>query len=180
MKPIYCFAFIIGLGVFAVSCAKELVGDEFPHGIELPDSVDFGKSLIYRNGELWDYEPRLYNFVNRGDKGRFSIFFFFQQETSLWHQFVISRIPADTGYYEIPSVGFIQVISEDLFGYSYQLKDDVNSFIQLTKIDTIERKVAGTFQVRYVRRSKNGHRLDLGLPKHLLFQGVFYDYYTER
>ena len=79
--------------------------------------------------------------------------------------------------YETASAGITQGFDEDLIGYSYELLDKEDGFIHITHLDTLEMTVKGNFEVKFVRTSKNGNRQDLGLPKYLYFQGVFYENY---
>lgn len=165
------------------SCKKD--NEEFPIGIELPTTIEFGESQIYRNGELIDYERRIYHKTNTIQQD-FSYSFFLKQDIVLWHSFKFNWLPADTGFFkidkpgvmhEVSSTSFTQVISEDLLGYSYDLMDKEDGFIHITHLDTIDMKVKGTFEVKFKRTSKNGNKEDLGLPKYLYFQGIFYDQY---
>ncbi len=174
----------LGFILIGTSCEKD--DEEFPMGVQLPESVEFGKSEIYRNGELLDYERRFFHWKETSVHKHFTYSFFLQQEIDLWHSLVFTWLPADTGFFkvgnpgvmhEIASTGFSQVVDEDLWGYSYELLDKEDGFIHITHLDTLEMTVKGNFEVKFVRTSKNGNRQDLGLPKYLYFQGVFYENY---
>jgi hypothetical protein len=70
-----------------------------------------------------------------------------------------------------------QIINEDVIGYEYKLIDEEEGFFNIENLDTIKHEVKGRFRATFCRTSKNGNK-DLGLPKILLFQGIFYDSYT--
>ena len=94
-------------------------------------------------------------------------------------------LPLETGNFELHEdrilfikalTNFNQVISEDLEGYSYKLIDAEDGFFEVSSIDTVQQIVKGRFEAKFKRTSKNGNK-DLGLPKILLFQGVFHERY---
>jgi len=179
-----CIILFFGFSLIGTSCEKD--DEEFPMGVQIPDSVEFGKSEIYRNGELFDYERRFFHWKRTSVHKDFSYTFFLKQEIDLWHSLTFTWLPADTGFfkidrpgvmYEIASTGFSQVVDEDLPGYKYELLDKENGFIHITHLDTAEMTVKGNFEAKFIRTSKNGNRQDLGLPKFLYFQGVFYENY---
>lgn len=149
----------------------------------LPDDVEFGKSIIFLNGEEVDYLPDFkndtfnhlmnYPFVQTKDQG------------TTKNVFTFDWLPLSTGNFQlttdnIPRVkavtSFGQIIDVDTEGYKYKLVDEEEGFLNIESLDTIKMEVKGRFKAKFCRTSKNGQK-DLGLPEILLFQGVFYDKY---
>jgi hypothetical protein len=173
-NPIYILIYVTAL---FFSCHKS------PKEVDLPTEVDFGKSKIYLNGELMDYLPifthnTIYNKMSYGFK---------QDKTTelILNVFAFGYYPLKTGDFQLSkiiddgdkiSTRFIQVINEDLTGYSYKLMNADEGFFNLESLDTINLTAKGRFRVEFCRTSKNGND-DLGLPKVLLYQGVFFDKY---
>jgi hypothetical protein len=73
---------------------------------------------------------------------------------------------------------FSQYVSEDLIGYKYKLEDADEGFLDVEQLDSIQQVVKGRFKVKFKLTSRNGNK-DLGLPKILLFQGVFHEQYKK-
>jgi hypothetical protein len=99
--------------------------------------------------------------------------------------FGFAWLPLSTGNFELhnedilyvkANTNFSQIIAEDLEGYSYKLEDPEEGFLEVQELDTIQKIAKGRFKAKFKRTSKNGNK-DLGLPKILLFQGVFHDRY---
>jgi len=174
------FLLIIGAIMLAISCDK---GELNPPEAVLPDEVALGESEIYLNGELKEgyqhdfkyievYQTMNYGFIERPQALLVNIFGF-------------SWLPLEAGDFAlhtepIPFIkaktSFSQVVDEDLEGYSYELMDADEGFFHVEYLDTVNQEVKGRFKAKFKRTSKNGNG-DLGLPKVLLFQGVFHENY---
>ncbi len=152
--------------------------------IELPDSIEFDRTIVYLNGKEVNYAPiftyyPVYNLINY----RFS-----QQVGDIVNDFGFSWLPLEEGEYTLhtdtkPQVdkagsSFGQTFDEDINGYSYKLEESVNGFFNVEHLDSINQTVRGRFKVAFCRTSTNGNG-DLGLPEHLLFQGVFNTKYSK-
>lgn len=165
--------------IVSVSCEKSTILPE----IEIDHNIQIGESKVYLNGNIeMDYSVtiqyiELYN----------TLIFSFQEEPEewLWNTLSFSGINRENGRYSIlssgtiagpPNTRFKQTYQEDLQGYTYKLIKEDEAYFELIEIDTIKQEVKGSFKAIFERTSKNGHS-DLGLPKTLLFQGVFYESY---
>lgn len=170
----FSFAMIMGI----TRCEKD------PLGVLLPDDVEFGESIVYLNGMEEDYLPFLeYDSVNR------VMNYVFAQSINqgqLINSLGFGRLPHDTGGFQLTTdnilyvkarTSFHQTVGEDQEGYEYKLVDADEGFFIVEYLDTINMEVKGRFKAKFRRTSKNGNK-DLGLPKNLLFQGVFYENYT--
>lgn len=163
------------------SCTKS----KFPTEVELDYDIELGKSRIYLNGDIEEsYMPDfLYvSFYN-------TMLFHFNDEPEewLWNTLSFSGLSGSIGNYNIledgtvagpPNTTFTQTYQEDLQGYTYRLINKDDAYFEIFMIDTIKQEVKGSFKAIFERTSKNGHS-DLGLPKILLFQGVFYEKYED-
>jgi hypothetical protein len=158
-------------------CAKEPTPFE-----NLPSEVNLGESVIYLNGQLEsNYRPdfkyiEINKIMNYG---------FYDSVDLKINILGFGWLPLSSGDFELHEerilfvkalTNFDQVISEDLKGYSYKLIDADEGFFNVESLDTVQHIVKGRFQAKFKRTSKNGNR-DLGLPKILLFQGVFHEQY---
>lgn len=174
------FLLFLGAICLAASCDKDELD---PPEAVLPDEIAFGESEVYLNGELKDgYQPafkyiEVYKTMNYG--------FLERPQELLINSVGFSWLPLETGNFElhterIPFIkaktSFNQTIQEDLEGYSYELIDADEGFFNVEALDTVKHEVKGRFKAKFKRTSKNGNG-DLGLPKVLLFQGVFYENY---
>jgi hypothetical protein len=162
-----------------LSCQKES-----PPTIEvnLPDNVEFGKSVVYLNGEITEiYKPdfqldTIYHLLNY-------IFIDSTSRPNVVTLFGFDWLPIDEGDFKLHTqrelyIGaktiFSQIVNEDLDGYEYELIDADEGFLNIEYLDTAKMEVKGRFRVKYKRESKNGNG-DLGLPEYLQFDGAFYD-----
>ncbi|MBX2891368.1 MAG: hypothetical protein KF734_10600 [Saprospiraceae bacterium] len=149
--------------------------------VDLPDSVEFGKSVVYLNGELTEvYKPdfqldTIYHLMN---------YIFIDSTISdvitVWG---FAWLPIKEGNFELHTerllyvkalVQFSQIVDGDLDGYDYELIDANEGFLNIEHLDTVKMEVKGRFRVKFKRTTKNGNG-DLGLPEFLQFDGAFYD-----
>ena len=169
--------FVMAMFFINLCCTKE------PIAIEIPDFVPFEKSEIYLNGELIpNYKPDLKYFQVDS-----VINYSFYDSTGIRVNVLgFAWLPLTIGTFDLHSdrilyikalTQFSQIVGEDLKGYSYELIDANEGFLNITELDTLTRVVQGNFLAKFKRTSKNGNS-DLGLPKYLLFQGVFNEKYT--
>jgi hypothetical protein len=150
--------------------------------VDLPDNVEFGKSVVYLNGEITEvYKPdfqldTIYHLVNY-------IFIDSTSKANVITLFGFDWLPINEGNFILHTerelyIGaktiFSQTVSEDLSGYDYELIDANEGFLNIEYLDTAKMEVKGRFRVKYKRTSKNGNG-DLGLPEYLQFDGAFYD-----
>ncbi len=151
--------------------------------VALPDSVSLGGTLVFLNGSEADYKPILAYKKIYGLMG----YRFQSIKGDIWNHFGFGNFPQKAGFYGLHSINqqifpdkahasFWQIVEEDLEGYSYKLEESVEGFIHVEHLDSINQVVRGRFKVAFCRTSKNGYD-DLGLPEHLLFQGVFHEKY---
>lgn len=149
----------------------------------LPDEVKLGESIVYLNSIEDDYIPDFqYDSINRVMSYGFVQT---RNQGQLVNQFGFGLLPYKIGEFELTTeniayvkarASFYQTISEDLGGYKYKLMDADEGFFHVEYLDTINLEVKGRFKAKFCRTSKNGNR-DLGLPKNIVFQGVFYEHY---
>ncbi len=185
MKPTSFFLIFL---LFALGCGeKEPCCECSPPPqwaeVALPDSVSLGGTLVFLNGEEADFHPifvyrKFYKIMG---------YSFLRIDGDIWSEFGFGALPLKDGYFGLHTknqrflpdkalTGFGQIVDEDLEGYSYKLEDSVEGFFHVEHLDSINQVVRGRFKVAFCRTSKNGYD-DLGLPEHLLFQGVFHEKY---
>ena len=174
MKQLLSSLFFLTI-LFAIGCKKD------PPEAILPEDVEFGKSVIYLNGEEVDYVAVLENdtfnhLMNYG---------FSQEKGNIFNLLSFGRMPLSTGgfqltteniLYEKARTSFNQIVDKDLDGYEYELEDVDDGFLNIEYFDSIKMEVKGRFKAKFRRTAKNG--VDGDLPKHLVLQGVFYDKYV--
>ncbi len=177
MKNYLFFALLTTAILAYTGCEKD------PLEAILPNEVEFGESVVYLNGNVEDYIPDFqydsvihvmsYGFEQSRNQGQ------------LTNLFGFGLLPLSTGNFKITSenklfeqarASFHQTISEDLEGYEYKLVDADEGFLHVEYLDSIKMEVKGRFKAKFCRTSKNGNK-NLGLPKHIVFQGVFYENY---
>jgi hypothetical protein len=164
------------LCILFLQCQKD------PPAVNLPDDVALGESVIYLNGEIADgYEPDF----RRDTIYHLLSFPFVKTETNIVTVFGFDWLPIEKGNFQLHSERilyikalalFSQVVNEDLAGYEYELTDADEGYFNIEYLDTIKMEVKGRFKVKFKRTSKNGNG-DLGLPKNLQYEGVFYENY---
>lgn len=177
-KPLNLTLLLIGIFLLG-SCNKQ----KLPPEIEIDSNISLGESKVYLNGELeigylpsFRYRP-LHDFL----------YFVFRDEPEvlIWNYLRFAGLPLETGSFDVvvyPAIRqnaittFSQIYDQDLPGYEYKLVQDDDSYFNIELLDTLKQEVKGSFKARFERTSKNGHS-DLGLPKDLYFQGVFYEKY---
>lgn len=170
--------FSIALLMAITGCEKD------PTEVMLPDDVEFDETVVYLNGEIEDCLPFLeYDTVNRVMN---YVFAQSRNQGQLINSLGFGRLPYSIGEFELTTknilyekarVSFHQTVGEDLEGYEYKLVDADEGFYNVEYLDTINLEVKGRFKAKFCRTSKNGNK-GLGLPKNLVFQGVFYENYT--
>ena len=178
---------LLVFSVLLFRCKKESCCEcsTSPQWIEavLPDTVSLGGTLVYLNGEEIDFEPAPI-YLKLPEVIRYS---FLQVNGDIWSEFVFAALPLKTGYYGFHTdpkqilpdralTVFGQIVDEDLEGYKYKLEESVEGFIHVESLDSINQVVKGRFKVAFCRTSTNGYE-DLGLPEHMLLQGVFHEKY---
>jgi hypothetical protein len=166
------------LGIlFLEACVKEP-----PEAQNLPESVELGKSVVFLNGE--EASGYKASFLQQS-KAKTMNYIFSDSFELVINAFGFAWLPLSTGNFELhnedilyvkANTNFSQIIAEDLEGYSYKLEDPEEGFLEVQELDTIQKIAKGRFKAKFKRTSKNGNK-DLGLPKILLFQGVFHDRY---
>lgn len=149
--------------------------------VELPDDIEFGKSVIYLNGEVVEtYKPdfqldTIYQLMN--------YVFLDTTKANISTLFAFDWLPINEGNFQlheerIPYIKALtsisQTVNEDLPGYEYQLVDADEGFLNIEYLDTAKMEAKGRFRVKFKRTSQNGND-DLGLPEYLQFDGAFYD-----
>jgi hypothetical protein len=177
MKNVLLFSVAIIILGIPVSCQKD------PTEALLPDNVEFEKSVIYLNGEESAYVPDIqYDSINRVMSYGF---FESRNQGQLENLLGFGRLPYEPGEFDLTTenilftkarTSFRQIVSEDLEGYKYKLVDADEGFFHVEYLDTVNMEVKGRFKAKFCRTSKNGNK-DLGLPKNIVFQGVFYEKY---
>ncbi len=164
----------IGLISIFTSCHKDGEAD-------LPNEVKLGKSVVYLNGCKKDYEPdfivsKINNHIN---------YAFVHQHDDIVNLLGFGWLPIHAGDFELHTeriqlikalTSFSQVVDEDLTGYEYELENPEEVFFNVEALDTVKLEVKGRFRAKFRRTTKNGYK-NLGLPEHMLFQGVFNEKY---
>jgi hypothetical protein len=176
MKNLFFFV-QLSILCLSVGCQKD------PKEAILPNEVVFGASVVYLNGEEAAYLPSFrfdtfnrvmnYTFVESKNQALDIALVGFGLLPFSLGEFDIS---ADGELYKKAQTVFVQVLSGDLEGYSYKLVDADEGFIHVEHLDSIQQEVRGRFRAKFKRTSKNGNE-DLGLPKIIVFQGVFNEKY---
>ncbi len=172
LTPLF-FTFFL---VLFLQCQKD------PPAVNLPDDVALGESVIYLNGEIADgYEPDF----RRDTIYHLLSFPFVKKEGNITTVFGFDWLPINEGNFKLHTERilyikaktlFSQSIDEDTDGYDYKLIDADEGYFNIENLDTIKMEVKGRFKVKFKRTSKNGNG-DLGLPKNLQYEGVFYENY---
>jgi len=178
MKNYLILAMLFAASLAFLGCEKD------PPEAMLPEDVEFGESVVYLNGEVEDYLPDFqYDSVIHIMTYGFGLT---KNQGQLANNLGFGLLPLAEGDFEITTkdapfekafTSFHQTVSEDLDGYEYKLVDASEGFFNVEYLDTINMEAKGQFKAKFCRTSKNGNK-DLGLPKHIVFQGVFYENYT--
>lgn len=172
-----CILLTTILTMLLCSCAKEPTPFK-----DLPNEVNLGASVVYLNGNLASNYKTEFKYI---EINKIMSYGFFDSADQVTNILGFDWLPLETGNFELHEdrilfikalTNFNQVISEDLEGYSYKLIDAEDGFFEVSSIDTVQQIVKGRFEAKFKRTSKNGNK-DLGLPKILLFQGVFHERY---
>lgn len=167
------------LAIVNFSCEKE----NNPIEIELPTQINFGESKIYMNGLLKPgFTTEIFYTTSVDDIG-----FLFGEDVNHrlahgvgfgWMPLKEARYPIGKPavFHEVATASFSQSLEEDLPAYEYELIEPENGYFEIEQLDTIKQEVKGHFKAKFRRTTKNGHK-DLGLPKIILMQGIFYQPY---
>ena len=165
--------------LFFTQCHK------YPDAI-LPESVELGQSVIFMNAEKTEvFKPRIKK------SGVFDHINFqfaeFRNDSLTQNTFSFLWIPVRTGEYALTTdnsgpkgnalCSFGQRIDDDLPGYEYKLVDAHDGYFHLETLDTVNQIVSGRFRAKFKRTDRNGNR-NMGLDKHIIFEGVFHEHYT--
>jgi len=178
MKNYLIFTILATAVLTSSGCEKD------PPEAILSDEVEFGESVVYLNGEVEDYVPDFqydstihvmsYGFEQSLNQGQLTNLFGFGLLPLAIGDF---KITSENKLFEQARASFHQTVSEDLDGYEYKLVDASEGFLNIEYLDSINMEVKGRFKAKFCRTSKNGNK-DLGLPKNIVFQGVFYENYV--
>ncbi len=177
MKRLLLLSITLVILLAIAGCEKD------PPEAMLPDEVELGESVVYLNGKEVDYLPFLeFDTVN---KVMNYVFAQSRNQGQLINSLGFGRLPYNTGEFELTTenilyvkarTSFHQTVDEDVEGYEYELTDADEGFINVEYLDTVKMEVKGRFKAKFCRTSKNGNK-DLGLPKNIVLQGVFYENY---
>lgn len=176
--PLHACLLFLSFGIIIAACRR-------PDPIDnLPSEVNLSASVTYLNGEVAAYTQEfLFDTLNR-------VMTYGFVETvpskSIENLVGFGFVPYETGSFELTSdyppnekvsASFSQTYDEDLDGYEYELIDAEDGFLEIESLDTVKMEVKGRFLARF-KRTKRNFKFNLGLPKYLIFQGVFYETYT--
>jgi hypothetical protein len=177
MKKTKLHLLIIAIALLA-SCAKEPARFD-----NLPSEVELGKSVVYLNGsEATNYKPE-FNYV---EVNKVMSYGFSDSVASKINALGFAWLPLNTGDFQLHEerilfvkalTNFYQTNGEDVILSSYDLIDADEGFFNVESLDTVQQIVKGRFEAKFKRSSKIGNR-GSGLPKILLFQGVFHEKYV--
>ncbi|MBN8681532.1 MAG: hypothetical protein J0L99_02725 [Chitinophagales bacterium] len=158
---------------------------KYPDAI-LPESVELGQSVIFMNAEKTEvFKPR----IRRLRLSDFLDFQFAEYRNDSLIQNTVSFywIPLQISEYALTAnnsgptgdalCSFGQRIDDDLPAYEYKLVDAQDGYFHLETLDTVNQIVSGRFRAKFKRTDRNGNR-NMGLDKHIIFEGVFHEHYT--
>lgn len=184
MKKILILLFTVTL---FLACNNNL--DDFL--VELPLSIDLGKSEIYLNGELSNFETFI--FVNEVS-ARPNVLYAFGQGEGMTHAYAVSfgQVPLIANEFRIidknqvkefgvsTETNFFHTYQRDLDGYDYEPIRLEEGYLNIEVFDTTARVAQGNFLAFFKRTARNGVRDDeLNLPKRIVVQGVFHEKFAE-
>jgi hypothetical protein len=180
MKNLFLSIVIFILLLLNFGCTKD------SNEVILPESVEIGKSKVYLNGEEVDYLP----FIGNDTINKVIHYLFSQSKDngSIINGCGFGSLALKIGDYQLTDQNspftkafttFHQTIDGDVTGYEYKLSDQEDGFLKIESLDSIKLEVKGSFRAKFCRTSKNGNK-NLGLPKTLLFQGIFFETYLRR
>ncbi len=183
MKKLYLkFAILFFVANFLSSCDKE----SDPTEIVLSTEINLGESRVYMNGELQPGYKHDFSYTGiiKEMRYRFNEIpqpWIYNSVAFVWLPLKEGRFPisSEGKLFEIANTGFSQIYDGDLPGYRYELIEPEHGYIEIELLDTVRQEVKGHFQAKFRRTTKNGQK-DLGLPKVILMQGVFYQTYEAK
>ncbi len=158
--------------------------------VHLPTKVNLGESIVYLNGEVFDSPPDL--FQRSSNQLFFATFAQVKDNPEvgqLYNSLYFSFLPLRQGDYSLTTrqeygiaahPSFSQIFAEDLWGYTYEVRDKEKGYFNITYLDSVEQVVKGQFKVKFHRTSTNGVTEDLQMPEWLFFEGIFHEHYTIR
>jgi hypothetical protein len=149
---------------FSISNCQKFEPEPFAN---LPDSVELGKSVVYLNGELVDYQPKIRQLVPQFEE--INIEFIEDNSRYLTHRLVL-----DTGK-TYNHLTFFQSIS-DRIPHTYE-PIDTSNYLLITELNRTTRTIQGKFYGTFERTSTGVITNNNNLPIKLLFQGVFHENY---
>lgn len=158
--------------------------------IQLPKNVELGKSEIYLNGELRNFEPLI--LVNEVAP-RPNVGYAFDQAFGFEDIYRIgfSQLPLEEGNFPLVSTErfefglnskphFSHTQNRDLDGYNYEPICLEEGYLNIEVFDTTTRIAPGSFLAFFKRTARNGVRDDeLDLPKRIVVQGIFHEKFAE-
>ncbi|MFT6338839.1 MAG: hypothetical protein ACJATI_005618 [Halioglobus sp.] len=175
MKHILIISMIVAL----MSCNKE---PSFVTDLELPEVVDLGKSEVYLNNIIEDYNPRFFeDTVNN----QLLLTFVFEPDFSVTNSLGFGALAVnenenilhtDRILYKGAKTTFHQIINGEFDGWQFDLVNPEDGHFNITKLDTVNQTVQGNFKAFFEVSDKNGYD-DTKLPERVKFQGVFNDTY---
>ncbi|MBN8685187.1 MAG: hypothetical protein J0L99_21255 [Chitinophagales bacterium] len=158
---------------------------KYPDAI-LPESVELGQSVIFMNAEKTEvFKPK----IERLKTHPVINFQFaeYRNDSLIQNTFSFLWIPIRVGEYALTTdksgpkgealCSFGQRIDDDLPAYEYKLVDAQDGYFHLETLDTVNQIVSGRFRAKFKRTDRNGNR-NMGLDKHIIFEGVFHEHYT--
>ena len=159
---------------------------KYPDAI-LPESVELGQSVIFMNAEKTEvFKPRIRQRSTHRNHIDFQ-FVEYRNDSLIQNTVVFYWVPLQIGEYTLTDdnsgptgnalCGFGQRIDDDLPGYEYKLVDAQDGYFHLETLDTVNQIVSGRFRAKFKRTDRNGNR-NMGLDKHIIFEGVFHEHYT--
>lgn len=169
----YAYVLMIALILSLIACSDTDIPD-----IELPDSVEFGMTEVYLNGERYTVNTEFFH-----DTINEQLLFVFRQgDSSVLNHLGFSFISVSEGRYIVHTkrelylgakTSFRQAVDNEFDGWVYRLKNVDQGYFEIFKLDQENTRVEGSFKVEFELDSKNGFK-DTGLPENIKFQGVFH------
>lgn len=175
MKNYLILLSIVFLSV--LSCTPETI-----EITELPESVEMGTSMLYLNGKLVNYDFRTYHDTINNQMG----FVFIKRSSDQSYRNILNFtfLPLENGNYIIHRTRELYLgafssfgqINFEASGWEYELLDPEDGFFEISSIDKEDQIVQGKFRVWFKLKDKHGFR-NTGLPKQILFEGIFHENY---
>lgn len=171
---------VVAIWMSCISCGKDPVLEQ---ELQLPDTVSLGASEVYLNNNLEDYSPRFFeDTVNH----QMILTFVFNPDFSVLNALGFGALALEEGQnilhkdrvlYKGAHTTFHQIINGHNEGWEFELIRKEEGFLTISRLDTINQTVAGSFKAYFEVVEKNGYE-DTKLPEMVTFQGVFHDSYS--